>query len=124
MDTVICLVHTEHYNNKLTQKTPGVASFAQGKIKKTTACPSPATEDGSVKSTVYRKNTYTDQYLDVASHHPRHQKLVRNLMNKYEMKTTEEGARRNRYGTQERSLKSISIHSYPPWALTEKNKQL
>ena len=47
-------------------------------------------EDGGVKSTVYRKKTHTDQYLNVASHHPKHQKLgvVRMLMNRCETITT------------------------------------
>ena len=50
-------------------------------------------EDGSVKSTVYRKKTHTDQYLNFASHHPKHQKLgvVRTLMNRCETITSEEG---------------------------------
>ena len=50
-------------------------------------------EDGSVKSTVYRKKTHTDQYLNFASHHPKHQKLevVRTLMHRCETITSEEG---------------------------------
>ena len=50
-------------------------------------------EDGSVKSIVYRKKTHTDQYLNFASHHPKRQKLgvVRTLMNRCEMITSEEG---------------------------------
>ncbi|KAI0238072.1 hypothetical protein LSAT2_011287 [Lamellibrachia satsuma] len=50
-------------------------------------------EDGSVKSTVYRKKTHTDKYLNFASHHPKHQKLgvVRTLMHRCETITSEEG---------------------------------
>ena len=46
-------------------------------------------EDGSVKSTVYRKKTHTDQNLNFASHLPKHQKLgvVRTFMNRCEMIT-------------------------------------
>ena len=32
-------------------------------------------EDGAVKLLVYRNKTHTDQYLNVTSHHPLHQKL-------------------------------------------------
>ena len=32
-------------------------------------------EDGTVKLLVYRKKTYTDQYLNFTPHHPLHQKL-------------------------------------------------
>ena len=58
-------------------------------------------EDGSVKSTVYRKKLHTDQYLNFASHHPKHQKLgvVRTLINRCETITSEEGTRRKRWNT-------------------------
>ena len=46
-------------------------------------------EDGSVKSTAYRKKMHTDQNLNFASHLPKHQKLgvVRTFMNRCEMIT-------------------------------------
>ncbi|KAK2181054.1 hypothetical protein NP493_412g02011 [Ridgeia piscesae] len=50
-------------------------------------------EDGSVKFTLQRKKTHTDQHLNFASHQPKHQKLgiVRALMNRCDTITTEEG---------------------------------
>ncbi len=48
-------------------------------------------EDGSVKSTVYRQKTHTEQYLNFASHPTRHNLgVVRTLMNRCETITTEE----------------------------------
>ena len=49
-------------------------------------------KDGGVNCTVYRKKTYTDQDLNIASHHPKHQKLgvVRTPMNRCETIPTEE----------------------------------
>ena len=53
-------------------------------------------DDGSVKSTVYRKKIHTDQYLNFTSHLPRHQKLgvVRTHMNRCEAITSEEGEKK------------------------------
>ena len=46
-----------------------------------------AQADGSIASIVYRKKTHRDQYLNFASHHPKHQKLgvMRTLMNRCDM---------------------------------------
>ena len=50
-------------------------------------------EERSVTSTVYMKKTHSDQYLNVASNHPKHQKLrvVSALMNWCETTITEDG---------------------------------
>ena len=48
------------------------------------------TDDSSVNSTVYRKKRHSNQYLDFASHHPRHQTLVvRTLRNSVTIPTEE-----------------------------------
>ena len=78
--------------------------------------------DGSVKSTVYRKKTNTDQYLNFVSHHPRHQKLgvVRTLMNRYETKTSEEGEKEE----EEEYLKgALRKCGYPSWAFKKAMKK-
>ncbi len=48
-------------------------------------------EDGSVKLQVYRKPTYTDQYLNYNSHHPLHQNLsvIRSLYDRKDSIATE-----------------------------------
>ena len=73
-------------------------------------------EDGSVKSTVYRKKTHTDQYLKFASHHPKHQKLgvVRTLMNRCETITLEEGDKKEEV---EHLRGALRVCGYPSWAL-------
>ena len=75
-------------------------------------------EDGSVKSTVYRKKTHTDQYLNFASHHPKHQKLgmVRIRMNRCETTTSEEGDKKEEV---ERLRGALRVYGYPSWALNK-----
>ena len=73
-------------------------------------------EDGSVKSTVYKKKTHADQYLNFASHHPKHQKLgvVRTLMNRCETITSEEGEKNKE---EEHLRRALRVGGYPFWAL-------
>ena len=75
-------------------------------------------EDGSVKSTVYRKKTHTDQYLNFASHHPKHQKLgvVRTLMHRCETTTSEEGDKKEEV---EHLRGALRVGGYPSWALNK-----
>ena len=75
-------------------------------------------EDGSVKSTVYRKKTHTDQYLNFASHHPKHQKLgvVRTLMHRCETITSEEGDKKEEV---EHLREALRVCGYPSWALNK-----
>ena len=72
-------------------------------------------EEGNVKSTVCRKKTHTDQYLNFMSHHPRHQKLgvVRTIMSRCEVITSEEEHKK-----EEEYLKGVLIRcGCPSWAL-------
>ena len=73
-------------------------------------------EEGTVKSTVYRKKTLTDQYLNFACHHPKHQKLrvVRTLMNRCETITTEEVDKKEET---EHMRGALRVCGYPSWAL-------
>ena len=75
-------------------------------------------EDGSVKSTVCRKKTHTDQYLNFASHHPKHQKLgvVRTIMNRWETITSEEGDKKEEV---EDLRGSLRVCGFPSWALNK-----
>ncbi|XP_072033051.1 uncharacterized protein [Amphiura filiformis] len=54
--------------------------------------------DGSVKLSIYRKKTHTDQYLQFSSHHPLHQKLgvVRTLLDRSDALVTEKRTSKKR----------------------------
>ncbi|KAI0231562.1 hypothetical protein LSAT2_018059 [Lamellibrachia satsuma] len=75
-------------------------------------------KDGSVKSTVDRKKTHTDQYLNFVSHQPKHQKLgvVRTLIHRCETITSEEGDKKEEV---EHLREALRVCGYPSWALNK-----
>jgi hypothetical protein len=73
-------------------------------------------ENQSIKTTVYRKQTHTDQYLHFSSHHPCHQKLgvVRTLMHRCHTIISEESDKQEERDHLSHALK---ICGYPNWAV-------
>ena len=125
VDDVICLVHTgkakklqQHMN---TVDPTGSIIFTREDEENNSMhfldAKFTRNEDGSVKSTVYRKKTHTDQFLNFASHHPKHQKLgvVRTLMHRCETITSEEGDKKEEV---EHLREVLRVCGYPSWALT------
>ena len=126
MDDVICLVHTGNAK-KLQQHVntvhPTVSIIFMREDEENNSMPFldakfTRKDDGSVKSTVYRKKTHTDQYLNFESHHPKHQKLgvVRTLMNRCETITSEEGDKKVEV---EHLRGALRVCGYPSWALNK-----
>ena len=64
------------------------------------------------------KQANTDQYLNFASHHPKHQKLgvVRTLMHRCETITSEEGDKKEEV---EHLREVLRVCGYPSWALNK-----
>ena len=71
-----------------------------------------------MKSTVYTKKTHTDQNVNFASHHPKHEKLgvVRTLMSRCETITSEEGDKKEEV---EHLREALRVCGYPSWALNK-----
>ena len=67
---------------------------------------------------VQEEDAHTDQYLNFASHHPKHQKLgvVRALMNRCETITSDEGDKKEEV---EHLRGSLRVCGYPSWALNK-----
>jgi len=79
--------------------------------------------DGSLKTTVYRKATHTDQYLSFNSHHPLEHKLgvIRTLYERNDNIVTEEIDRKKE---EEHVDKALSVCGYPKWTFKEVRKRL
>ena len=80
-------------------------------------------EDGNVKLLVYRKKTHTDQYLNLMSHHPLHQKLgvIRTLLNRCENVVTEEEDWRQE---EEHIASALKKCTYPAWSIRKAKKDM
>ncbi|XP_072040837.1 uncharacterized protein [Amphiura filiformis] len=80
-------------------------------------------EDGSVKFLVYRKETHTDQYLNLKSHHPLHQKLgiVRTLLDRKNKLVTEDQDK----AEEEKHIKdALQKCGYPAWSVEKVKNQM
>ncbi|XP_072050067.1 uncharacterized protein [Amphiura filiformis] len=78
-------------------------------------------EDGSLKSTVYRKPTHTDFYLQFDSHHPLIHKLrvIRSLQHRANTIISDQ---EDLPGEQNHIQKSLGCCGYPNWAFTKAKK--
>ena len=73
-------------------------------------------KDGSLSTTVYRKPTHTDQYLDFNSHHPEEHKIgvVRTLHQRAEAVTSDSAELKSELQHVDNALRRCH---YPEWAI-------
>ena len=79
--------------------------------------------DGTLKTTVYRKPTHTDQYLDFKSVHPEEHKLgvIMTLHQRAEVVTTDPDDLKL---DKSHVNKALKICNYPRWAINKVAKSL
>ena len=80
-------------------------------------------EDGSLQTSVYRKKTHTNQYLQFTSHHPLTHKLgvVRTLLDRCNSIVSEPEGRTAEENTIRQAL---STCGYPAWTVSKVKKQI
>ena len=79
-------------------------------------------DDGGIKTSVYRKATHTDQYLNGLSHHPLEHKrsVVWSLMNRADnIISTDEDTTMEK----EHIRKVLEVNNFDPWMMTIPRKK-
>ena len=78
-------------------------------------------EDGTIKISIYRKPTHTDQYLDWRSNHHISQKtgIIRTFKHRIDTLVTDEADKINEL---EHVKKALKICGHPNWAMNKKSK--
>jgi len=73
-------------------------------------------EDGTIKTTVYRKKTHTDQYLNFDSHHPIYQRLgvARTLLDRANNIVTEKD---DKTVEEKHIAEALKQNKYPKWTI-------
>ena len=72
--------------------------------------------DGSMSTSVYRKKTHTDQYLNFSSHHPLHHKLgvIRSLLDRKDTIVTEDSDKEQE---DKHICEALRKNGYPNWSI-------
>ena len=78
--------------------------------------------DNTIRFTVFRKKTYTDQYLNFSSHHPLHQKMgvVRTLLDRNERLVTNQS---DKDSEEAHIAEALSKCGYPKWTVQKVKHQ-
>ena len=78
--------------------------------------------DGTIKFTVFRKKTHTDQYLNFSSHHPLHQKMgvVRTLLDRSEGLVTNQS---DKECEEDHIMEALGKCGYPKWTIQKVKHQ-
>ncbi len=115
-DTLTSNLNTQHPSIKFTMKREGNGTLPMldAKIHKNS--------DGTVKCTVYRKKTHTDQYLDFNSHHPLQHKLgvIRTLVHRAETVITKD---EDKKAEVDHIKKVLKVCGYNDWTFNVATKK-
>ena len=79
-------------------------------------------QDGTMDTSVYRKRTHTDQYLNFTAYHPLHHKLgvIRSLLDRKDSIITRET---DKESEDKHICEALRNNGYPKWSITLAKQQ-